>query len=330
MRAPGKARKGMVNMKKWMTLALAALLAMTLCAPALGDAPARVYALKGPTGIGLTGVMMQNDGAYDFTLCGGPDEIVAALASGSADIAACPTNLAATLYQKTNGGVQLLALNTLGVLHVVTGDASIRSVADLAGRKVYATGQASVPEYVLAYILEQNGLSDSVTVEYVPEHSELATMLAAGTAEIGVLPEPHVTSALMQRSDLRAALDVTALFEDAARANGSDMTLSMGCVVVRREYAEAHPDQVAAFMDAYRASVDFVNGDPKAAGERVAAFGVLPKAAVAERAIPNCHIVFVEGEAMRRQVEPLYELLLAANPKSVGGALPGDDFYYVR
>lgn len=318
-------------MKKIGFSALLLLLLLAVAACAVAQDPARVYALKGPTGIGMVGMMAENEGEYEFTLCGAADEIVAAVASGSADIAACPTNLAATLYAKTNGGVQLLALNTLGVLHVVTADPQIKTVQDLSGRTVYATGQASVPEYVIRYILEQNGLADSVTVEYVAEHSELATMLAAGSVEIGILPEPHVTSALMQNDQLRAALDVTALFEDAARSAGNeDMVLSMGCVIVRREYAKEHPEQVSAFMDAYQKSVEWVNADVPAAAQQVEAFGVIPKAAVAERAIPNCHIVFVEGEAMRAQIEPLYALLYEANPASVGGALPDDDFYYVR
>ena len=314
-------------MKRLLGALLALLLTLTLTA-ALAE-PARVFALKGPTGIGLVGVMRDHAEDYEFTLCGAADEIVAALASGSADIAACPTNLAATLYQKTKGGVQLLALNTLGVLHVVTSDPGIDSIDDLAGRTVYATGQASVPEYVLRYILEQNGLTDSVTVEYVAEHSELATMLASGSVGIGVLPEPHVTSALMQNDSLRAALDVTALFEDAARAAGEgDMVLSMGCFVVRREFAQAHPEQVAAFLAACEASAAFVNAEPDAASQLVEQFGVLPKAAVAKRAIPNCHIVCVTGETMRAQIEPLYNLLFGFNPASIGGALPDADFYY--
>ena len=316
-------------MKRLSCALLALLLTLTLASACAGDAPARVYALKGPTGIGLVGVMRDHADEYAFTLCGAADEIVAALASGSADIAACPTNLAATLYQKTKGGVQLLALNTLGVLHVVTSDPELDSIDDLAGRTIYATGQASVPEYVLRYILEQNGLTDSVTVEYVAEHSELAAMLASGSVDVGVLPEPHVTSALMQNDSLRAALDVTALFEEAARAAGEgDMVLSMGCFVVRREYAEAHPEQVAAFLDACKASAAFVNAEPDAASQLVEQYGVLPKAAVARRAIPNCHIVCVTGEAMRAQIEPLYALLFGSNPASVGGAMPDNGFYY--
>ena len=287
-----------------------------------------VFALKGPTGIGLVGVM--EDDAYNFTLAGAADEIVAAIASGSADIAACPTNLAATLYNKTKGNVQLAALNTLGVLHVVSTDHTIDSIDDLAGRKVYATGQASVPEYVIRYLLESAGIADKVDLEFVAEHSELATMMAAGKAETGILPEPHVTSALMQNDKLKAVIDVTVAFEEAAKAAGTEMVLSMGCVIVRREFAENHPEKVEDFLDAYSESVAFVNGDVAAASELVQKHGVMPKAAVAARAIPNCHIVFVEGAQMRTQIEPLYGLLHAANPASVGGALPGDDFYYVH
>lgn len=313
--------------KLLMTLLAAMLVLMAGCAAA---EPTRVFALKGPTGIGMSYLMDDTD-TYTFTLAGAADEIVAAVASGSADIAACPTNLAATLNVKTNGGVQLLALNTLGVLHVVTSDPTIDSIDDLAGRKVYATGQAGVPEYAIDYILTQNGLKDSVEIEYVAEHSELATMLASGTVEIGILPEPHVTSVLMQNENMRAALDVTALFDEAAKKAGNeDMVLTMGCVLVRREFAEQNPEKVSAFLDAYAKSVEMVNADPAAAGEKVQAHGVMPKAAVAAKAIPNCHITFVEGEAMRAQVEPLYELLFTANPKSIGGQMPSDDFYYVR
>ena len=316
-------------MKKMMLCVLALVLALSLAACGAADEKVNVFALKGPTGIGLVGVM--EDDAYNFTLAGAADEIVAAIASGSADIAACPTNLASTLYKKTNGNVQLMALNTLGVLHVVSNDPSINSFDDLAGRKLYATGQATVPEYALRYILEQNGLADKVEVEFVAEHSELATLMAAGKVDIGMLPEPHVTSVLMQNNAMQTVIDVTEAFESAAaKAGNEDMVLSMGCVIVRRDFAEKNPEKVSAFLDAYSASVAMVNGDPAAAGELVQKHGVMPKAAVATRAIPNCHIVFIEGEAVRTQVEPLYEVLLTANPASIGGALPADDFYYVR
>ena len=318
-------------MKKMMLCVLALVMALSLTACAAADEKVSVFALKGPTGIGLVGVMENHPDEYNFSLAGAADEIVAAIASGSADIAACPTNLASTLYKKTGGNVQLMALNTLGVLHVVSSDPSIDSFDDLAGRKLYATGQATVPEYALRYILEQSGLADKVEVEFVSEHSELATLMAAGKVDVGMLPEPHVTSVLMQNKDMQTVIDVTEAFEAAAEKAGSEgMVLSMGCVIVRRDFAEQNPQKVSAFLDAYSESVAMVNADPAAAGALVEKHGVMPKAAVAARAIPNCHIVFIEGESVRAQIEPLYNVLLNANPASIGGALPGDDFYYVR
>lgn len=319
-------------MKKYFSLLIALALLAALALPALAkDAPINVLALKGPTGIGMVQMMDQNDGTYAFTLAGAPDEAVAAVASGSADIAAVPTNLAATLYNKTSGNVQLLALNTLGVLHILEAGESIQSVEDLAGRTLYATGQGSTPEYVLNYILSQYGLTDQVTVEYKAEHSELATLAAAGEVDLVMLPEPNVTSVLMNNADFREALDVTELFSQAAEKAGQGGTvLSMGCVIVRRDFAEQNPEAVSAFMDAYAASVAFVNADVEAASALVEAQGILPKAAVAARAIPNCHIVFIEGEEMKAQIEPFFQMLYDANPASVGGALPGEDFYYAR
>ena len=264
-------------MKKLFAMMLVLCLALSAVSFAAAEDAVCVYALKGPTGMGMVKVMNDNDGTYDFTLSGAPDEVVAAVVSGNADIAAVPTNLAATLYNKTQGGVQLLALNTLGVLSILTSDDSIQTVADLAGRTLYATGQGSTPEYVLNYILEANGLTDKVTVEYKAEHAELATLAAAGEVDIAMLPEPNVTSVLMQNENFRIALDVTALFGEAAAAKGVEgTTMSMGCVIVRREFAEQHPDKLAAFMAAYGESVTFVNADPDAASQMVEAQGILP------------------------------------------------------
>lgn len=314
-------------MKKLFAALLALCMMMGL--GAVAEEPMRVYALKGPTGIGMVQMMAENQGAWEFTLAGAPDEVVAAVASGNADLAAVPTNLAATLYQKTGGNVQLLALNTLGVLSIVTDDASIRTVQDLAGKTVYATGQGSTPEYVLNYILEANGLQDSVTVEYKAEHAELATLAAAGKAHVALLPEPHVTSVLTQNADFRIALDVTELFNQAAALKGqTGAEMSMGCVIVRKAYAQEHPQQVADFLEAYGRSVAAVNADPAAAGQLVEEQGIMPKAAVAAKAIPNCHLVFVTGAGMKAQIEPFFQVLYDANPASVGGALPAADFYY--
>lgn len=316
-------------MKKLLAILLTLCLLLPVAALA-DDTPINVYALMGPTGIGMVKIMNDNDGAYHFELVNAPDEVVAAIASGNADIAAVPTNLAATLYQKLNGGVQLVALNTLGVLYILDSTGEVHELADLSGRTLYVSGQGAIPEYALNYILEANGLTDSVTVEFMPDHATLATQAAQGMVDLCLLPEPNVTAVLSQNPDFRIALDVTALYDEAATASGAEgTTMSMGCVIVRREWAEAHPDELAAFMAACDESVAFVNSDVEAAAQMVETQGIMPKAAVAAKAIPNCHIVFITGEEMKTQIEPFFEVLYNANPSSVGGALPDDDFYFM-
>lgn len=316
-------------MKKFVAILMTLCLTLSLASCAVAEDAINVYALKGPTGIGLVKVMNDNDGTYNFTLAGAPDEVVAAVGSGNAQIAAVPTNLAATLYNKTSGGVQLVALNTLGVLHIITSDPAFDSLDDLKGKTLWATGQGSTPEYVINYILEAAGLTDEVTVEYKTEHAELATLAAAGQVEIAMLPEPNVTSVLSQNANFRIALDVTELFNQYSAEKGENAVLSMGSVIVNRAWAEQNPDKLAAFMDAYAASVEFVNTDVDAASQMVEAQGIIPKAAVAKKAIPNCHIVFITGEEMKDQIAPFFQVLFNAEPKSVGGQLPGEDFYYI-
>ncbi|MBR4082291.1 MAG: ABC transporter substrate-binding protein [Clostridia bacterium] len=316
-------------MKKLLSVMLSVMLLLTAAACAVADEPVRIWALKGPTGVGLVKMMNDNDGSYAFTLAGAPDEVVGAIASGNADIAAVPINLAATLYNKTGGNVQLVALNTLGVLHILSTDPEIDTLEELRGKTIYATGQGSTPEYVLSYILEAAGIADEVKVEYKAEHAELATLAASGKVDLVMLPEPNVTSVLTQNPAMGMVMDVTALFEQAAAAKGEDTRLAMGCVIVRKDWAAANPEKLAQVMAQYADSVAFVNENVDEASQMVEAQGIIPKAAVAKKAIPNCHIVFVSGEEMKTAIAPFYQLLFDANPKSVGGKLPADDFYYI-
>lgn len=315
-------------------LAAAMFLATGVLAIA-GDQPkpvekVRLGALKGPTAMGLAHLLANGADAYDVQLVGAPDEMVAMLTSGQVDIAALPTNLAATLYNKTNGNLRLLALNTLGVLSILEKGDTIQRVEDLSGKTVWATGQGATPEYTLRYILAQQGLTDQVQVEFKAEHAELATLAAAGEMDIVMLPEPHATALLMQDAGFRIALDVTEAFDEAAQKAGQEeMTLSMGCWVVRKEFAEQHPEAVAAFLQAYGESAAYVNEHVDESAQWIEEFGILPKAAVAAKALPNSHIVCVSGAEMRAQIEPLLSVWFEANPASVGGAMPGEDFYYV-
>ena len=297
----------------------------------------RVSALKGPTGLGFAELMERNslnetELSYEFSLVGSPDETVAKISSGEVDIAAVPTNLAATLYSRTNGKIKIAAVNTLGVLYILENGNEIQSIQDLAGKTIYATGQAAVPEYVLNYILEKNGILDSVTIEYKAEHSELATLLASeqSAIQIAMLPEPFVTTVLMG-SEARIALDLTKEWEEARLANDlQNSVLSMGSIIVRTEFLEENPNIVKTFLDEYKASIEYVNANVSEASLFVEKFEIMPKAQVAQQAIPNCNIVFIEGDEMQAVLSNMFNVLFEANPQSIGGTLPDEKFYYKR
>lgn len=320
-------------MKKFIALALAlvALASLVSCGKMSDDAAMRVIALKGPTGIGMA-PLMENvaTGASSldcvFTLAAAPEEVSAAIVRGDFDIAAVPVNLASVLYNK-GADVKFLAVNTLGVLYVLENGDSVRSVADLKGKTVYATGKGATPEYVLEYILEENGLTagEDVAVEYLSEHSELASKLASDTAAIGMLPEPQVTGALLSAKQsgnaaLRVALDLTSEWE---KLGGS--SLVQGVLVVRGDFYREHRTLISRFLNEYSASVDFVNEKTDESASLCEKYGIVPKAAVAKNAIPNCNIVCepYAADKMSAMLSVLYD----ANPASVGGKLPGDDFY---
>ena len=295
--------------------------------------------LAGPTGMGAAKLLADSeDGGsaneYAYTLFGAPTDAAPKLISGELDIAAVPTNLAAVLYQKTGGAVQLLALNTLGVLYLMTAPGeTVSGIEDLKGRTVYSSGQAAVPEYVMSYILDAYGLKDEVEVIYEAEHDAVIAALAAGKAKIAVLPEPKVTAALGKIEGLTVALDLTEEWNKAVEKRGQGgCTLSMGCVVVRRAFAEEHPEAVAAFMKEYEASITYMN-DPANADDAAALcerFAIIPKAAVAKKALPNAKLCFVSGEEMKTQIAPFYQILFDFDPAAVGGKLPDDAFYYAK
>ncbi len=337
-----------------LALALAAALVFSGCGAPKSDVPpnsqetpntqpqeekekpaVRVAALKGPTAIGMLNLMESSDkgeaaNTYTFTLAGAPDEIVGKVATGEVDIAAVPTNLASVLYAKTKGQVQLAALNTLGVLYIVeTGD-TVHSVADLEGKTIAATGQNATPEYALNLILEKNGLKagETVTVEYKQEHAEIAPLLASGQVEIALLPQPFVTSLLAQNENVRVALDVTQEWDKAVEGASQ---LTMGALVVRREFAENNKEALNAFLAEYKTSVEMATGeDTLAHTAQLAEQYDIMKEAIALKAIPQCNITFIEGEEMEQIASGFLTVLFEANPQSVGGALPDEAFYYKK
>lgn len=288
----------------------------------------RFAALKGPTAMGLVH-LMSTPGIgehWTFTLAGSADEVTPALIKGDLDVACVPANLASVLYNKTEGGVVCLAVNTLGVLYIVENGDEIQSVADLAGKTIVSAGKGSTPEYGLRYLLSENGVDPDkdVTIDWKSEHSECVAALASGAATVAMLPQPFVTAAQNKLEHLRVALDLTAEWD--ALDNGSAMIT--GVAVARRAFAEEHPETVEGFLQYYAQSVDWVNDNPAEAAELIAAYGIIESAAIAEQALPHCNIVCLTGQEMYEKLSGYLQVLSEAAPEAVGGALPRDDFFY--
>lgn len=294
----------------------------------------RAAALKGPTAMGLVKFMDEaeagtaSDNNYSFQIAASPDELTPQIAQESLDIACVPANLTSVLYNNTDGAVRVLAVNTLGVLYICDSNGSIQSVADLAGKTIYASGKGSTPEYALNYILEGNGLTPGrdVTIEWKSEHAECVAAMTQDSQAIALLPQPFVTTAQMKDDSIRTALDLTEEW-NALQNDADASSLITGVVVARTDFVDEHPEAVEAFMKHYRESVAFVNEDIEAAAELIDTYDIVP-AVVAQKAIPACNIVCMEGDEMKNALSGYLEVLFEQNPKSVGGTLPGDDFYY--
>ncbi len=334
----------MKHIKSVVSLLLAVALAFTLAGcgtkeePAADDSdeltPAEVnlYVLSGPTGIGAMNLWAAADAGetantYHITMPGANDEVVAALSNGQADIAAVATNLAATLYNKTDGGVTVLAVNTLGVLSLLGNGGEAASIADLAGRTIYAPGQGANPEYILRYVLRGNGLDpdSDVTLRFVGEGSELLTVWQTDPEAVILAPQPVATSILMQNENARTLFDMT---EEWDKVSGGESTLMMGCVIVRNAFLQEHPDAVTLFLQEYAASIEKAQSDAAGTAALCEQYGLIPKAALAEKVLPYCGLTFVTGAEMKAGLSGYLQVMFDADPRSVGGAMPDDGFYY--
>ncbi len=292
----------------------------------------RVLALKGPTGIGMAKMMddaKEDNSKYTFTVAAQPTEATAAIVGDKVDIAAVPTNLASTLYNKTQKGIKMIAINTLGSLYILENGNEINSFEDLRGKTIYATGQGANPEYVLNYLLEKNGLKvgEDVKIEFKAEHAELAALMASGKCVLGMLPEPNVSSAMAQNKDLRIALNLN---DEWNKVADEDSKLTMGCVIVSEKFLDEHPKLVNQFLKDLEASINYANDNPKEAGTLCETFGIVPKAALATKAIPNCNLTFISGKNMKKAINGYLNLLFEANASSVGGQLPDEEFYFTK
>lgn len=291
------------------------------------SAPIRVVALKGPTAMGMTKLMSDSEGSddYDFEIVAAVDEISPMVAQGTADIVCVPANLGSVLYNKTEGGVQALAVNTLGVLYICENGETVTSVEDLKGKTIFSSGKGATPEYALNFILKSNNIDpeSDVTIEWKSEHAECLASLLATENSVAMLPQPFVTTAQSKNEGVRVALDLN----DEWDKLGVDSSLLTGIVIARREFAEREPGAVNEFLSRYLASVDFVNNNVDEAAELVGKYDIVP-AAVAKKAIPECNIVCITGAEMKTKLGGYLQVLFDNAPQSVGGAMPADDFYY--
>ena len=296
-----------------------------------------VTALKGPTAMGMVKFMDDADQGnitsenYHFSIAASADEVTPKLVQGETDIAAVTANLASVLYNNTDGQVQVLAINTLGVLYIVESGDTVQSVADLKGKTIYASGKGSTPEYSLRYILSANGIDPDtdVTIEWKSEHSECVAALSSTENAIAMLPQPFVTTAQSKNPAIRTALDLTEEWDRVQETQEIKSSLLTGVVVARTEFVEENPEAVEDFMDNYEASVNYVNKNTQEAAKLVGQYDIVAEE-VAKTALPECNIVFIDGSEMKEKLSGYLEVLKEQNPEAVGGEVPGDEFYYSR
>ena len=307
-------------------------LVLALILSPLAAGPVSVAALRGPTSMGLSKLMADyeegiSDGnEYEFTLEGSPDAIVPLVVRAAVDIAAIPGNLASVLYNRTNGAIEVLGINTLGVLYIVENGDSIHSVEDLRGRTIYASGRGATPEYALCYVLDAYGLEigKDVEVEWKSEHAECVAALSVDKNGVAMLPQPFATTAAMRDESIRVALDLNDLWEEK-----TGHVLVTGVTIARKAFIEESGDELAAFLSSYKDSVDFINENVEEGAALVEHFGIV-SASVAQRAIPYCNIVLITGDEMKASLAGYLDILYRFSPESVGGQVPGDDFYYTE
>lgn len=293
----------------------------------LDTTPITIGSLKGPTAMGMVKMMADHEvleeSYYDFVISSAIDEITPKLISGQLDLASVPANMAAVLYNNTEGEIQVVAVNTLGVLYIVENGESVTSIQDLEGKTIYASGKGGTPEYALNYILEQNGLLDTVTIEWKSEHAECVAAIATTEGAIAMLPEPFVTTARMANEDIQVVLDLTQEWNDL----GVDSELLTGVLVGRREFLEANETAMSQFLAFYESSTLYANEHVEEAAALIGQYEIVTEA-VALQALPKCNITFIASNEMKAVFSGYLEVLFDQNPASVGGTLPRDDFYY--
>lgn len=291
----------------------------------------RIASMKGPTSIGL--VKLYDDASdnktannYDYQICGTADEIATGLIKGELDAACVPANLAGVLYNKTEGKIKIAAVNTLGVLYILSKGVDISSVADLKGQTIYTTGQGTTPEYTLRHILSENGIDPDkdVTIEYMSEATEVLQKASAMDSAVVMLPEPFVEVAKTKDSAFETVIDLTKEWEKIH----DDSSIVTGVLVVSEDYASSNEKALKTFLEEYKASSENATANIEETASLLEKYDII-KAAIATKAIPYCNICFITGDEMVSKVTGYFKVLFDANPDSLGKKLPDNDIFYI-
>ena len=330
-------------MKKLLLLVLTLLLAFSLIgcgaeknteseSPDYTATDISVACIKGPTGFGMAKLMedsanKRHKDNYTFTVASSADEISGKIVTGEINIASVPTNLAAKLYAKTGGKITLLAVNTLGTLYMLEDGNTVKSFADLKGKTVYSIGEGSNPEYILKYLLTKNGLEPQkdVNIVFAATNDELISYIVSGKAKIAMVPEPAATTVLTKKDTLRKAISIN---DEWQKATGDK--LMMGCVIALKSFVDSHPQQIGEFLNVYEESVNYAINSAEDAAPLCEKYEIVPKAAIAQKAIPDSNLTFIYGSDSKRDLADYFKVLFDFDKTSVGGSLPNDDFYFKK
>jgi NitT/TauT family transport system substrate-binding protein len=286
----------------------------------------RIGSLVGPTGMGLVELMAEHSDVYDIHLVTSPDQLIPKILNGDVDVATIPSNLAAVLYNKGGGTFSIVATTAMGVLYVVGVDSNITSFEDLknTGKTLYSSGQGATPEYVLNHVLEHNGITEQdITVRYLPQHADLANQIASGTVDMALLPEPFVSTVLYKNPKLSV---IISLSDEWQKIYGMDMPMSV--VVVQNDFIAENRDALQKLMVDYKQSVSFVTNNLTEASLLMENFDIIANKDIAVKAISRSALCFETGPKSQKILENYFEVLYKANPKSVGGKIPGEEIYY--
>ena len=288
-----------------------------------------IAGLKGPTSIGM--IKMIDEKALksdkynvEYIQESAPDSLTGKIINGDIQISSVPINLASVLYNKTQGKVQLLAVNTIGNLYIV-GTEDISSVSQLECKTLGMSAKGSTPDFAMNYILKQTGLEGKTELNYALDHATLAQSVIAEDTRVALLPQPFVTQTTLKNPNVKMLIDLNEAWNDAT---GGKSELFTGCIIINKEFAENNPEFVDEFLKQYENSVNWVLENQKEASVLTAKHEIMPDAVLVEKALPYCGITFRKAAEAKDSLNSFYQILFDSNPASVGGSMPDDEFYF--